>query len=86
MRRAAVRAVDDLQGLGARGLASLLRASLNPESAEALLRDALAEFTARGQGIHHAAALMRLRDPSGAATLRAQGIVDPERLAGVFAP
>jgi hypothetical protein len=86
MRRAAVRAVDDLQGLGARGLASLLRASLNPESAEALLRDAVAEFTARGQGIHHAAALMRLRDPSGAATLRAQGIVDPERLAGVFAP
>ena len=86
MRRTAVRGVDDLQRLGARGLTSLLRASLNPESAEPLLRAAVAEFTARGQAVHRASALVRLRDPTGAATLRTQGIADPERLAGVFAP
>lgn len=86
MRRAAVRAVDDLQALGARGLASLLRASLNPESAEALLRGAADEFLTRGQAIHLAAARMRLREPAGAEALRAQGVVVPERLAGVFAP
>lgn len=86
MRRTAVRGVDELQRLGARGLTSLLRASLNPESADELLRAAVADFTARGQAVHCAAALLRLRDPSGAATLRAQGITDPERLAAVLAP
>lgn len=86
MRRTAVRVVDDLQRLGARGLASLVRASLNPESADELLRGAAAEFKARGQAIHHAAALLRLREPAAATALRTQGITAPDRLAAVFAP
>ena len=86
MRRLAARAVDDLHALGARAHAALLRASLTPESADELLRAAAREFSASGQAVHHAAALLRLREPAGAAALRAQGVVDPDRLAGVFAP
>ena len=86
LRRVAARAVDDLQTLGARGHAALLRASLAPESAPELLQTAVREFAASGQAIHHAAALMRLREPAGAAALRAQGVVDPDRLAGILAP
>jgi len=86
LRRAAARAVDDLLAHGAHASAALLRASLHPESAASLLRAAADEFAASGRVIHHATALLRMHDPAGAATLRALGVVDPDRLAGVLAP
>jgi len=86
MRRAAVRAVDDLQALGPSAHATLLRARLLPESAESLLREAAAKFAVSGHRMHEATALLRLRDPAGAAALRALGVADPERLAAVLAP
>ena len=86
LRRAALRAVDDLQALGAGAHAALLRASLVPESAEPLLREAAAKFAASGHRLHEAAAMLRLRDPAGAQALRALGVQDPERLVAVLAP
>ncbi len=86
LRRAAIHAVDQLQALGELASAGLLRASLYPESAEQLLRGAAEAFAARGRAIHQAAVLLRLRDPAGAAALRALGIVDPDRYAGLLAP
>ena len=86
LRRAALRAVDDLQAADAGPHAALLRSGLVPEAAEVLLRDAAARFAASGRAIHHAVALLRLRDPAGAQALRDLGIHDPERLAGVLAP
>ena len=86
LRRTATRAVDDLDALGLAASAAVLRASLHPESAEALLRSAADQFAARGRAIHHAVVLLRLRDPAGAATLRALGVADPDRYAGLLAP
>jgi hypothetical protein len=86
LRRTATRAVDDLQALGEVAVAAMLRASLHPESAEHLLRGAAETFATRGQALHHAVALLRLRDPAGTAALRALGVVDPDRYAGLLAP
>ncbi|MBL8971921.1 MAG: hypothetical protein JNK56_15125, partial [Myxococcales bacterium] len=86
LRRVATRAVDDLHALGLVSAAAVLRASLHPESAEPLLRAAADEFAARGRAIHHATVLLRLHDPAGAAALRALGVADPDRYAGLIAP
>ncbi len=95
LRRAALRAVDDLQTLtrdpaiadaAARARTDLLRASLVPESAEALLRGALACFAASGQTVHHAVVQVRLRDGAGTLALHALGVRDPARFVAVLAP
>ena len=86
LRRAAVRAVTDLQARGATASVLLLRASLTPEASESLLREAAGRFAAGHHHVHHAAALVRLGDPAGAAALAGLGVRDPARLAGVPAP
>jgi hypothetical protein len=95
LRRAALRAADDLQAVGARGHADLVRAGAHdpdlthaytaPQSVR-LLRSAAAAFEASHLGIHLAVARIRLGEPAGPVLLAAQGIRDPDRLAAVLAP
>ena len=93
LRRAALRAADDLQTAGARGLADLLRAGAHdpdpavayPASAK-LLHSAAQWFEAQDLALHLAVTRLRLGDPAGPAALAAQGVRDPARLAAVLAP
>ena len=90
LRRAALRAADDLQTAGARGHADLLRAGAHdPDPAVAypasarLLQAAAAWFESQDLAIHLGVARLRLGDP---AALAALGVRDPARLAAVLAP
>ncbi|MBL9103419.1 MAG: serine/threonine-protein kinase PknK [Myxococcales bacterium] len=95
LRRAALRAADDLQATGGRGHADLVRAGASdPDlqtayaspAAARLLHSAAHAFEAAQLGIHLAVARLRLGDPAASAALTAQGARDPRRLAAVLAP
>jgi hypothetical protein len=90
LRRAALRAADDLQASGARGHADLLRAGAHdPDPAVAyaagarLLHSAAHSFESQDLAIQLAVTRLRLGDP---AALAALGVRDPIRLAAVLAP
>jgi hypothetical protein len=95
LRRAALRAADDLLATGGRGHADLVRAGASDPDLQTAyscpagaryLHSAAHAFEAAGLGVLLAVARLRLGDPAASAALTAQGVRDPARLAAVLAP
>ena len=93
LRRAALRAADDLQASGARGHADLLRAGAHdPDPAVAyaastrLLHSAAQSFESQDLAILLAVTHLRLGDRAALAALAALAVRNPLRLAAVLAP